>query len=173
MSDKYFTFLSKRIGSKKFVNILKSIYEHSPWVPERLLSKEGIEIKTKRELHLQMKQIVENASKIEKLNLIRAHPELGNKLQKTKKLTRFSQKEQKSVGLDQCTEEEFEILTSLNKEYRSKFEFPFIIAVKGLSKNYIIKNMKKRIKNNQEEEFNTAISEVHKIAKLRINDLTY
>ena len=173
MSDKYFTFLSKRIGSKKFVNILKSIYEHSPWVPERLLSKEGIEIKTKRELHLQMKQIVDNASKIEKLNLIRAHPELGNKLQKTKKLTRFSQEEQKSVGLDQCTEEEFQILTSLNKEYRSKFEFPFIIAVKGLSKNYIIENMKKRIKNNQEEEFNTAISEVHKIAKLRINDLTY
>jgi 2-oxo-4-hydroxy-4-carboxy-5-ureidoimidazoline decarboxylase len=173
MSDKYFTFLSKRIGSKKFVNILKSIYEHSPWVPERLLSKEGIEIKTKRELHLQMKLIVDNASKIEKLNLIRAHPELGNKLQKTKKLTRFSQEEQKSVGLDQCTEEEFEILTSLNKEYRSKFEFPFIIAVKGLSKNYIIENMKKRIKNNQEEEFNTAISEVHKIAKLRINDLTY
>ena len=173
MSDKYFTFLSKRIGSKKFVNILKSIYEHSPWVPERLLSKECIEIKTKRELHLEMKQIVDNASKIEKLNLIRAHPELGNKLQKTKKLTRFSQEEQKSVGLDQCTEEEFEILTSLNKEYRSKFEFPFIIAVKGLSKNYIIENMKKRIKNNQEEEFNTAISEVHKIAKLRINDLTY
>jgi 2-oxo-4-hydroxy-4-carboxy-5-ureidoimidazoline decarboxylase len=173
MSDKYFTFLSKRIGGKKFVNILKSIYEHSPWVPERLLSKEGIEIKTKRELHLEMKQIVDNASKIEKLNLIRAHPELGNKLQKTKKLTRFSQEEQKSVGLDQCTEEEFEILTSLNKEYRSKFEFPFIIAVKGLSKNYIIENMKKRIKNNQEEEFNTAISEVHKIAKLRINDLTY
>ena len=173
MSDKYFTFLSKRIGSKKFVNILKSIYEHSPWVPERLLSKEGIEIKTKRELHLQMKQIVDNASKIEKLNLIRAHPELGNKLQKTKKLTRFSQEEQKSVGLDLCTEEEFEILTSLNIEYRSKFEFPFIIAVKGLSKNYIIENMKKRIKNNQEEEFNTAISEVHKIAKLRINDLTY
>ena len=173
MSDKYFTFLSKRIGSKKFVNILKSIYEHSPWVPERLLFKEGIEIKTKRELHLQMKQIVDKASKIEKLNLIRAHPELGNKLQKTKKLTRFSQEEQKSVGLDQCTEEEFEILTSLNKEYRSKFEFPFIIAVKGLSKNYIIENMKKRVKNNQEEEFNTAISEVHKIAKLRINDLTY
>ena len=173
MSDKYFTFLSKRIGSKKFVNILKSIYEHSPWVPERLLSKEGIEIKTKRELHLQMKQIVDSTSKIEKLNLIRAHPELGNKLQKTKKLTRFSQEEQKSVGLDQCTEEEFKILTSLNKEYRSKFGFPFIIAVKGLSKNYIIENMKKRIKNNQEEEFNTAISEVHKIAKLRINDLTY
>ena len=173
MSDKYFTFISKKIGSKKFVNLLKSIYEHSPWVPERLLSKEGIEIKTKRELHIQMKQIVDDASKLEKLNLIRAHPELGNKLQKIKKLTKFSQEEQKSVGLDQCTEEEYKILTNLNKEYKSKFEFPFIIAVKGLSKNYIIENMKKRVKNSQEEEFKTAISEIHKIAKLRINDLTY
>ena len=120
-----------------------------------------------------MKQIVDDASKIEKLNLIRAHPELGNKIQKTKKLTKFSQEEQKSVGLDQCTEEEFKILTNLNKEYKSKFEFPFIIAVKGLSKNYIIENMKKRVENKQEEEFQTAISEIHKIAKLRINDLTY
>ena len=34
-------------------------------------------------------------------------------------------------------------------------------------------NMKKRVKNSQEEEFKTAISEIHKIAKLRINDLTY
>ena len=93
--------------------------------------------------------------------------------QKIKKLTKFSQEEQKSVGLDQCTEEEYKILTNLNKEYRSKFEFPFIIAVKGLSKNYIIENIKKRVKNSQEEEFKTAISEIHKIAKLRINDLTY
>ena len=171
MPDKYFTFISKKISGEEFVNLLKSIYEHSPWVSERLLLKEGIEIKTKRELHTQMKQIVDGASKIEKLNLIRVHPELGNKLQKIKKLTKFSQEEQKSVGLDQCTEEEFKILTNLNKEYRSKFEFPFIIAVKGLSKNYIIENMKERVKNNQEEEFQTAISEIHKIAKLRINDL--
>ena len=173
MSDKSFTFLSKNISSKKFVNLLESIYEHSQWVPERLLSKEGIRIKTKRELQIQMKQIVDDASKIEKLNLIRAHPELGNKIHKTKKLTKFSQEEQKSVGLDQCTEEEFKILTNLNKEYKSKFEFPFIIAVKGLSKKYIIENIKKRVENKQEEEFQTAISEIHKIAKLRINDLTY
>ena len=173
MSDKSFTFLSKNISSKKFVNLLESIYEHSRWVPERLLSEKGIGIKTKSELQIQMKQIVDDASKIEKLNLIRAHPELGNKLQKKKKITKFSKEEQKSVGLDQCTEEEFKILTNLNKEYKSKFQFPFIIAVKGLSKNYIIENMKKRIENNQEEEFQTAISEIHKIAELRINDLTY
>ena len=105
--------------------------------------------------------------------MINAHPELGKKLQKKEKLTKFSEDEQKSAGLDQCSDEEFKILTNLNNEYRLKFEFPFIIAVKGLSKNYIIENMKKRVKNSQEEEFQTAISEIHKIAELRIKDLTY
>ena len=119
-----------------------------------------------------MKIVVDNASKKEKLNLIRSHPELGNKLQKTDQLTKFSKEEQKSAGLDQCNEEEFEILTHLNKKYRTQFEFPFIIAVKGLSKNDIIDEMKKRVNNNYEEEFITAIKEIHKIARLRINDLT-
>ena len=120
-----------------------------------------------------MKDVVNNASKTEKLNLIRSHPELGNKLQKTNELTKFSKDEQKSAGLDQCNEEEFKILTYLNQQYRALFEFPFIIAVKGLSKNKIISEMKKRVDSSKEEEFETAMKEVHKIAKLRIYDLNY
>jgi OHCU decarboxylase len=105
--------------------------------------------------------------------LINAHPELGKRLQKKEKLTKFSQEEQRSAGLDQCSEEEFEILTNLNNSYRLKFEFPFIIAVKGLTKNQIIDNMKIRVNNSKSEEFETAINEIHKIARLRIIDLTY
>ena len=94
-------------------------------------------------------------------------------LQKKEKLTKFSEDEQKSAGLDQCSDEEFKILTNLNNEYRLKFKFPFIIAVKGLNKNQIIDNMQKRVKNSKTKEFETAISEIHKIAELRIKDLTY
>ena len=67
-------------------------------------------IQTKEELQLMMKKIVDNASKTEKLNLINAHPELGKKLQRKEKLTKFSEDEQKSAGLDQCSDEQFEIL---------------------------------------------------------------
>ena len=120
-----------------------------------------------------MKKIVYDSSETEKLNLINAHPELGKKLQKKEKLTKFSKDEQKSAGLDQCSDEEFKILTNLNNEYRLKFKFPFIIAVKGLNKNQIIDNMQKRVNNSKTKEFETAISEIHKIAELRIKDLTY
>ena len=158
---------------EQIINLLKGIYEHSPWVPERLLSDNISEIKTKEELQLMMKKIVDNSSEIEKLNLIKTHPELGKKLQKKEKLTKFSEEEQKSAGLDQCSDEEFKILTNLNNEYRLKFKFPFIIAVKGLNKNQIIDNMQKRVNNSKTKEFETAISEIHKIAELRIKDLTY
>ena len=173
MYNKTFIFLSQKMEGKKIINLLKGIYEHSAWVPEKLLSENISEIKTKEELKLMMKKIVDNSTETEKLNLIKAHPELGKKLQKKEKLTKFSKEEQKSAGLDQCTDEEFEILTNLNNTYRSKFEFPFILAVKGLNKNQIIDNMKKRVNNCKSEEFETAINEIHKIAQLRIKDLTY
>ena len=173
MYNKTFKFLSKKMERKEIIDLLKSIYEHSQWVPERLLSDNIDEIESKEELQLMMKKIVDNSSETEKLNLINAHPELGKKLHKKEKLTKFSENEQKSAGLDQCTDKEFEILTNLNNEYRLKFKFPFIIAVKGLNKNQIIDNMQKRINNNKAKEFETAISEIHKIAELRIKDLTY
>ena len=173
MYNKTLKFLSKKMKRKEIIDQLKSIYEHSQWVPERLLSENINEIQTKEELQLMMKKIVDNSSETEKLNLINAHPELGTKFQKKEKLTKFSEDEQKSAGLDQCSDEEFEILTNLNKEYRLKFKFPFIIAVKGLNKKQIIDNMQKRVNNNKTEEFETAISEIHKIAGLRIKDLTY
>ena len=173
MYNKTFKFLSKIMKREEIIDLLKSVYEHSQWVPERLLSENISGIQTKQELQLMMKKIVDNSSETKKLNLINAHPELGKKLQKKEKLTKFSEDEQKSAGLDQCSDEEFEILTNLNNEYRLKFKFPFIIAVKGLNKNQIIDNMQKRVNNSKTKEFETAISEIHKIAELRIKDLTY
>ena len=129
MYNESFKFLSQKMDKGEIIDLLKSIYEHSAWVPERLLSQNISEIKTKEQLQLMMQKIVDNASEIEKLNLIKAHPELGKKLKKQEKLTKFSEEEQKSAGLDQCSDQEFKILTNLNNDYRSKFEFPFIIKI--------------------------------------------
>ena len=173
MSNKTFTLLSKKINKDKIIDILGSVYEHSSWVPERLISFDIKIIKNSDELFIKMKSIVECASDKEKLKLLCAHPELGNKLQKLNNLTDFSKLEQKSAGLDQCSDDEFETLTRLNKEYSVKFNFPFIIAVKGLTKANIIDEIKKRVKNSYNQEFNTALKEVHKIAKIRLDDIKF
>ena len=98
-------------------------------------------------------------------------PYFGIKKNEISSLTQSSQAEQKSAGLDQCSEEEYEEIKSLNRLYKKKFDFPFIIAVKGLNRSDIIKSMKNRVKNNYQEEFSTAINEVHKIAKIRLDAL--
>ena len=74
-------------------------------------------------------------------------------------------------NLSNLMKEEYEEIKSLNKLYKEKFKFPFIIAVKGLNRLDIIKSMKNRVKNNYQEEFSTAINEVHKIAKIRLDAL--
>ena len=89
MSNKTFTLLSKKINKDKIIDILGSVYEHSSWVPERLISFDIKIIKNSDELFIKMKSIVECASDKEKLKLLCAHPELGNKLQKLNNLTDF------------------------------------------------------------------------------------
>ena len=81
-----------------------------------------------------------------------------------------SLKEQKSVGLDQCTKEEFSEFNKLNDDYK-KFGFPFILAVKGKSKIEILNNFRKRINSDPQVEFEEAIKQVKKIASSRLKNL--
>ena len=77
----------------------------------------------------------------------------------------------KRANLNQCTEEEFIEFEKLNKEYKKKFGFPFIIAVKGKTKNEVLKNFKERIKNNYIIEFEEAKLQVKKIASIRLEEI--
>ena len=115
-----------------------------------------------------MKDYVNNMDKELKMKLILEHPELGMKKGQPKNLTTHSKKEQKRAGLDSLSDSEYNLLSGLNKDYRFKFKFPFIIAVSGLTKEEVFGNIQVRLKNSVEVEFNTAINEIHKIAELRL-----
>ena len=56
-------------------------------------------------------------------------------------------------------------------EYSEKFGFPFIIAVTGLDKFAIIAAMERRLGNTPDDEFETALGEVEKIALIRLEKL--
>ena len=171
MSNKIFNVFNRKITESEFIEIFGSIYEHSPWVPENIIKNNSILPDTIEKLGLMMKEEVNKISDEKKLALLCLHPELGIKKNKSKKLTFSSKHEQKSAGLDRCSEKEFSILSKYNKLYREKFKFPFIIAVTGLDRSQIINQIKIRVENNYKDEFLTAISEVHKIAKIRLNNI--
>ena len=99
--------------------------------------------------------------------LLNLHPKLAIE----KKLTSFSSKEQTGAKLDQCSKEELDEFNQLNFDYEKKFQFPFIIAVKGKNKNEILENFRSRINNDYVKEFQEAKKQVIKIALFRLNEI--
>ena len=151
-----------------FVAAYGGIYEHSPWVAERvktLLGKQRPDTKTLVRL---MADCVDNASSKTQLELIRAHPDLAGKAQVAGELTPDSTDEQSRAGLDQCSAEEFKRFQTLNDKYKKKFGFPFIKAVRESNRVEILDAFEARLKNDYEAEFETALQEIHKIARLRL-----
>jgi 2-oxo-4-hydroxy-4-carboxy-5-ureidoimidazoline decarboxylase len=105
------------------------------------------------------------------LALIRAHPELAGRAAIRGELTEASTREQRGAGLDQCSAEEYAELTRLNAEYNARFGFPFILAVRGHTRSSILANMAQRIANERAVEIATALTQIERIAALRLADL--
>ncbi len=150
-----------------FVERFGGVYEHSPWVAEEAVDIVG-EDSPMDLIARTMADVVDNASEDRQLALIRAHPNLAGKAQIAGTLTEESTSEQASAGLDQCSAEEYEQFQSLNDQYHGKFGFPFVMAVRGSSRADILAAFATRLENDTDVEFETALVEIHKIARLRL-----
>ncbi len=164
MSELSITELNQ-MDDSAFVDTLSGVYETSPWVAERASSDRPFD--SIEAVHESMRQRVQDASREDQLELLQAHPDLGEQTE----MTDASREEQSSAGLDQLSREQYEAFQRLNETYRDTFGFPFIMAVKGASPDVIQSAMEKRVDNSVVEEFQTALDEVHKIARLRLDDL--
>ena len=156
-----------KLHQTEFIKVFANIFENARWIAEELYKQKPFE--DFDELSSKMMGIFEMSSKEKKLKILNNHPDLGNKA-KISLLTLDSLKEQKSVGLDQCTKEEFTEFNKLNDDYK-KFGFPFILAVKDKSKIEILNNFRKRVNSEPKIEFDEAIKQVKKIASLRLENL--
>lgn len=153
----------------EFVSALGGIFEHSPWVPERAATKRPFA--SLDSLHGAMVVAMWAASDAEKLGLLRAHPQLAGKEADAGTLTAHSTSEQDSVGLTRLTPEEKAKIVALNAAYLQAHGFPFIIAVKLRTKREIFAEAERRVSNPRDIEFTTALAEVGKIARIRLDAL--
>jgi OHCU decarboxylase len=159
-----------RMSRAMFVELFGDVFEHSPWIADRAYDAGLASAQDTAEgLHAALVQVLSGATREQKLALIRAHPDLAGRL-KLKDLTADSQSEQASAGLDRLTEEERNRFLALNDAYRQKFGFPFIMAVKGRSKEEIMAAFEERLDHDPEKEFETAIGQIEVIALLRLKE---
>jgi 2-oxo-4-hydroxy-4-carboxy-5-ureidoimidazoline decarboxylase len=162
----------REMTREAFLARFGGVYEHSPWVAEGVLAAGlGPAHDSAEGLQAAMARVVEAAGQDRQLALLRAHPDLAGRLAIQGGLTAPSTAEQASAGLDRCTPAEFTRFQALNAGYRDKFGFPFIMAVRGRSRTEILATFERRVANDAETEFATALGEVHKIALLRLREL--
>ncbi|MBV7536365.1 allantoate amidohydrolase [Duganella sp. sic0402] len=160
--------------STSFIERLRGIYEHSPWIPERAAAQRPFASVTALKQTLQA--VVSAATLDEQLGLIRAHPELAGKAAVAGQLTAESTSEQAKSGLHLCSAEEFATLHQLNADYNARFGFPFILAVKGpagqgLTRQAVIATFARRLKNQRADEIAECLRQIKRIAEIRLNDL--
>jgi 2-oxo-4-hydroxy-4-carboxy-5-ureidoimidazoline decarboxylase len=152
------------LSSTEFEKAFGDVAEHSPWVARNaagdrpFVSRESMI----RAFH----EAVHSASETAQLALIRAHPDLASKA----RLTDDSSREQARAGLGNLTAEEFARFTHLNELYKSKFDFPFIFAVRGATKQQILASFAERVNHSKVDEFAMALEQVCRIFRFRIED---
>jgi OHCU decarboxylase len=165
-------YLPSRLPKALFVEVFGRVWENSSWVAEATFdaglsaaddSAEG--------LHAAMIKAMRAAPQERQRTLLLAHPDLAGKLAAAGSITRESIAEQASAGLDRLTSDERARFTALNEAYKARFHIPFIIAVKGLTKDEIVAAFEARLMSSPEVEFETALAQVEKITALRLREL--
>lgn len=151
-----------------FTALLGNLFEHSPWIAEETWTRRPF--RDAAHLHDELCATLRGASRDQLAALIRAHPDLAGRLARQKQLTANSTREQASAGLDRLTDAEAAEFEKLNRSYRARFRFPFIICARLHAKEAIVRAMRARLTNSLEVEFATAIAEIEKIARLRLED---
>jgi len=153
------------LDKSEFLSIFGNVFEKSKWISEKVFNLKPFE--SLESFVSEIIRIYENSDNKTVLEILNLHPELAIE----KKLTANSEAEQNKANLKECTPEEFNEFKKLNIEYKKKFNFPFIIAVKGKNKDEILNYFRERIKNSLDEEFLEAKKQVKKIATFRLEEI--
>lgn len=154
------------LSRDEFVARFGGVYENSPHFAESVWDAGAAQGDT-YDLYQAFRDAVDVAGENAQLALIRAHPDLAKRVS----MSLESTSEQAGAGLDQCTMAEVAEFQQLNDDYKRKFGFPFIIAVRGLDRERVLGAFRHRLGMSREAEFDMALHQIHRIAALRLTDL--
>jgi len=152
----------------RFTSVCGPLFEGSPWIAERTWPRRPFS--SLQAMHRALVSTVETASREEKLALIRAHPDLVGRLAQAPVLGALSAGEQAAAGLTSLSLEEADRFRSLNRVYHDQFGFPFVICARENRKEAILRAFPERLRHSPDQEIATALSEIARIAWLRLQD---
>jgi OHCU decarboxylase len=151
-----------------FVAEIGFAFEDSPWIARSAAERRPFA--DRAALHAAMVAVVESASDEAKVALIAAHPDLAGRVAREGRLTAASAAEQAGAGLGALSPADIARFDADNGAYRERFSFPFVICARENTKASILDALARRRENDRTTEIATALAEIAKIARLRIED---
>jgi 2-oxo-4-hydroxy-4-carboxy-5-ureidoimidazoline decarboxylase len=151
-----------------FVAVCGPLFEHSPWIAARTWQRRPFP--TLAALHKELVATVQQATRQEQLALISAHPDLVGRLAREGKLSQSSAAEQAAAGLSKLSAGEIATFERCNREYREKFDLPFVICARENKKEAILAAFPVRLAHTRQQEIEVALSEIGTIARFRLLD---
>jgi len=158
-----------RADRAAFVTVLGAVFEHAPWVADAAY--EARPFASRATLHDAMMAAVARAPEGERVDFLNRHPELGSRADVVRDLTPASRDEQLSAGLTRLSPDEAAWFRARNRAYREKFGFPFIVAVRRLTKAGIMAAFERRLAGTRDAECAEAFREIGWITRLRLDGL--
>jgi 2-oxo-4-hydroxy-4-carboxy-5-ureidoimidazoline decarboxylase len=156
------------MAPERFVLCFGDIAEHAAWVAQA--AARARPFASRDAMIAAFATAVREAEPDRQLDLLRSHPDLAGKAARAGEITADSRREQSGAGLDSLDAEEFTRFTMLNERYRRTFGFPFILAVKGATKQRILAAFESRLGNSPDAEHATALSQVLCIIRFRLEE---
>ncbi|MEO8285096.1 MAG: factor-independent urate hydroxylase [Chloroflexota bacterium] len=158
------------LDHQTFVDTFGFLFEGSPWIArDAEIMRPFASV---ADMHDALCKVMYEAAERQQLALIRAHPDLVGRAARAGTLTPESTGEQAAAGLDSLSPAEIATFERLNAAYKEKFAFPFVICARENKKESILAGFDSRLNNTQQQEIQTALNEIAKIARLRLLDVT-
>lgn len=156
------------LSDAAFLAAFGDIAEHSAWVAAGAIAARPFA--SREALVTAFLATIDTADPEKQLALLRAHPDLAGRVAIAGELAPESAREQAAAGLGSLTPAEFARFTELNERYRTRFRFPFILAVRGATKDVILGSFAERVEGAPHLEFTTALEQVRRIVRFRLED---
>jgi xanthine dehydrogenase D subunit len=157
------------MGEEAFVKTLGALFEHSPWVARGAWPRRPFG--SVEALHGALEAAMRAAPREAQVELIRAHPELAGRAARAGGLTEASAREQAGAGLDRLSAGEVAALRDLNRAYRQRLGFPLVVCVREHTPQSILAWGRERLHRPPDAEIETALGEIARIARMRLDDL--
>ena len=144
----------------EFCAALADIWEHAPWVAAQTVALRPFA--SADALHSAMLAVVAGLDEPARIRFYAGHPELGGALARQGAMNAASTDEQASLGLGQLQAAEAQRWDGLNRAYRERFGFPFILLASALLV------FEQRLGHPRQMELQLALNEIAAISRLRL-----